>query len=182
MCFWATCRASSGRFWEKFRPAILRSEIPRSPPGPPKPPLGPPKPPPGTRPPYGLTPLLLDADRGLEKIEKNNENTYLCTPYSKHRNNRGRVIIFDIGGVTGGGFGGPGGGFGGPGGGFSDSRSSGKPLLVLKLKNQPQDHQNHHQDRQNYHQGLALLTTSPLMLEADTTSTTTTTAGPGRTA
>ena len=37
----------------------------------------------------------------------------------------------------GGGFGGPGGGFGGPGGGFSDSRSSGKPLLLLRLKKPP---------------------------------------------
>ena len=50
--------------------------------------------------------------------------------YSEHRNNRGRVIIFDIGE-------GPGGGFGGPGGGFSDRRSSGKPLLLLRLKKPP---------------------------------------------
>ena len=57
--------------------------------------------------------------------------------YSENRNNRGRVIIFDIGGVPGGGFGGPGGGFGGPGGGFSDNRSSGKPLLLLRLKKPP---------------------------------------------
>ena len=40
-------------------------------------------------------------------------------------------------GGPGGGFGGPGGGFGGPGGGFSDSRSSGKPLLLLRLKKPP---------------------------------------------
>ena len=39
------------------------------------------------------------------------------------------------GGVgPGGGFCGPGAGFGGPGGGFSDNRSSGKPLLLLRLK------------------------------------------------
>ena len=44
---------------------------------------------------------------------------------------------------------GPGGGFGAPGGGFNDSRSSGKPLLLLRLKNHPQEHQNHHQDHQN---------------------------------
>ena len=50
------------------------------------------------------------------------------------------------------GVGGPGGGFGAPGGGFSDSRSSGKPLLLLRLKNHPQDHENHHQDHQNHHQ------------------------------
>ena len=31
----------------------------------------------------------------------------------------------------------PGGGFGGPEGGFSDSRSSGKPLLLLRLKKPP---------------------------------------------
>ena len=62
------------------------------------------------------------------------------------------VIIIDIGGGPGGGVGGPGGGFGGPGGGFSGSRSSGKPLLLLRLKNHPQDHQNHHQDHQNHHQ------------------------------
>ena len=37
--------------------------------------------------------------------------------------------------LSGGGCGGPGGGFGGPGGGFSDSRSSGKPLLLGRLKN-----------------------------------------------
>ena len=36
--------------------------------------------------------------------------------------------------------GGPGSGFGGPGGGFSDSRSSGKPLLLLSLTKT----QNHH--------------------------------------
>ena len=35
------------------------------------------------------------------------------------------------------GFGGPGGGFGAPGGGFSGSRSSGKPLLLLRLKKPP---------------------------------------------
>ena len=29
-----------------------------------------------------------------------------------------------------------------------------KPLLLLRLKNHPQDHQNHHQDHQNHHQGL----------------------------
>ena len=39
--------------------------------------------------------------------------------------------------LSGGGCGDPGGGFGGPGGGFSDSRSSGKPLLLLRLKNHP---------------------------------------------
>ena len=39
--------------------------------------------------------------------------------------------------LSGGGCGGPGGGFGGPGGGFSDSRSSGKPLLLLRLKKPP---------------------------------------------
>ena len=37
-------------------------------------------------------------------------------------------------GVPGGGFCGPGVGFGGPGGGFSDNTSSGKPLLLLRLK------------------------------------------------
>ena len=37
----------------------------------------------------------------------------------------------------GGGFCGPGAGLGGPGGGFSDSRSSGKPLLLLRLKKPP---------------------------------------------
>ena len=42
-------------------------------------------------------------------------------------------IIIDIGG----GLGGPGGGVGGPGGGFSDDRSSGKPLLLLRLKEPP---------------------------------------------
>ena len=48
-----------------------------------------------------------------------------------------------------GGFGGgPGGGFGGPGGGLNGNRSSGKPLLLLRLKNKhPQDHQNH---KENY--------------------------------
>ena len=35
------------------------------------------------------------------------------------------------------GVGGPGGGFGAPGGGFSGSRSSGKPLLLLRLKKPP---------------------------------------------
>ena len=40
-------------------------------------------------------------------------------------------------GGPGGGFCGPGAGFGGPGGGFSGSRSSGKPLLLLKLKKPP---------------------------------------------
>ena len=35
------------------------------------------------------------------------------------------------------GLGGPGGGFGAPGGGFSGSRSSGKPLLLLRLKKPP---------------------------------------------
>ena len=35
------------------------------------------------------------------------------------------------------GFDGPGGGFGAPGGGFSDNRSSGKPLLLLRLNNHP---------------------------------------------
>ena len=43
----------------------------------------------------------------------------------------------------GGGPGGPGSGFCGPGGGFSGNRSSGKPLLLLRLKNHPQDHKNH---------------------------------------
>ena len=52
------------------------------------------------------------------------------------------------------GLGGPGGGFGAPGGGFSGSRSSGKPLLLLRLKNHPQDHQNQHQDHKNHHQDL----------------------------
>ena len=46
-------------------------------------------------------------------------------------------MIIDIGGGPGGGVGGPGGGFGGPGGGFSGSRSSGKPLLLLRLKKPP---------------------------------------------
>ena len=32
---------------------------------------------------------------------------------------------------------GPGGGFGGPAGGFSDSKGSGKPLLLLRLKKPP---------------------------------------------
>ena len=40
------------------------------------------------------------------------------------------VVIIDI-------VGGPGGGFGGPGGGFSDSKSSGKPLLLLRLNKPP---------------------------------------------
>ena len=44
-------------------------------------------------------------------------------------------------GGPGGGFGAPGGdpggGFGAPGDGFSDSRSSGKPLLLLRLKKNP---------------------------------------------
>ena len=31
----------------------------------------------------------------------------------------------------------PGGGFGGPGGGFNVDRSSGKPLLLLRLKSHP---------------------------------------------
>ena len=48
--------------------------------------------------------------------------------YFEHRNNRGRVIIFDIGRVPGGGFGGPGGGF------FSFCSCSGLPLLLLPLK------------------------------------------------
>ena len=34
-------------------------------------------------------------------------------------------------------FGGPGGGFGGPGGVLNDSRSSGKPLLLLRFKTPP---------------------------------------------
>ena len=34
-------------------------------------------------------------------------------------------------------------GFSGPGGGFSGNRSSGKPLLLLRVKNHPQDHKNH---------------------------------------
>ena len=59
------------------------------------------------------------------------------------------VVIIDIVGGPGGGFGGPGAGFGGPGGGFSGSRSSGKPLLLLRLKNHPQEHQNYHQDHPN---------------------------------
>ena len=88
------------------------------------------------------------------------------TYYFENRNNRGRVIIFDIGGAPGGGFGGPG-GFGGHGGGFfSLSSSSGLPLLLLLLK-PPQDHQNHHQDHQNHHQGIAPLRTNPLLLHAD---------------
>ena len=53
------------------------------------------------------------------------------------------VTIIVVGGGPGCGVGGPGGGFGGPGGGFSGSRSSGKPLLLLRLKKHPQDHQNH---------------------------------------
>ena len=36
-----------------------------------------------------------------------------------------------------GGFGGPGGGLGGPGGGLNGSRSSGKPLLLLRFKKPP---------------------------------------------
>ena len=47
------------------------------------------------------------------------------------------VVIIDIVGGPGGGFGGPGAGFGGPGGGFSGSRSSGKPLLLLRLNKHP---------------------------------------------
>ena len=42
------------------------------------------------------------------------------------------VFCFDFVGL-----GGPGGGFGAPGGGFSDSRSSGKPPLLLRLKKPP---------------------------------------------
>ena len=40
------------------------------------------------------------------------------------------------------GFGGTGGGLGTPRGGFSDNRSGGKPPLLLRLKNHPQDHKN----------------------------------------
>ena len=47
------------------------------------------------------------------------------------------VIIIVVGGGPGCGVGGPGGGFGGPGGGFSGSRSSGKPLLLLRSKKPP---------------------------------------------
>ncbi len=47
------------------------------------------------------------------------------------------VTIIVVGGGPGCGVGGPGGGFGGPGGGFSGSRSSGKPLLLLRLKKPP---------------------------------------------
>ena len=48
------------------------------------------------------------------------------------------VVIVDIVGGPGGGFGGPGGGFRGPGGGsFSLSSSSGLPLLLLSLKTTP---------------------------------------------
>ena len=47
------------------------------------------------------------------------------------------VTVIDIGGDACGGVGGPGGGFGGPEGGFSDSRGSGKPLLLLRLKKPP---------------------------------------------
>ena len=53
--------------------------------------------------------------------------------YSKTSNNR-------TGGANNeyrGGPGGPGTGFCSPGGGFSDSRSSGKPLLLLRLKKPP---------------------------------------------
>ena len=62
------------------------------------------------------------------------------------------VIIIVVGGGPGCGVGGPGVGFGGPGGGFSGSRSGGKPPLLLRLKNHPQDHQNHHQDHRHHHQ------------------------------
>ena len=48
-----------------------------------------------------------------------------------------------------GGPGGPGTGFCSPGGGFSDSRRSGKPLRLLRLKNHPQDHKNQDQDHKN---------------------------------
>ena len=48
------------------------------------------------------------------------------------------VVIIDIVGGPGGGFGGPGGAFRGPGGGlFSLSSSSGLPLLLLPLKSPP---------------------------------------------
>ena len=48
------------------------------------------------------------------------------------------VVIIDIVGGPGGGFGGPGSGFlRGPGSGFSDSKSSGKPLLLLRLNKPP---------------------------------------------
>ena len=43
-------------------------------------------------------------------------------------------------------YGGPGRDFDGPGGGFNGNRTSGKPLLLLKFKNLPQEHQNHDQD------------------------------------
>ena len=46
------------------------------------------------------------------------------------------------------GLGGPGGGVGAPGGGLSDNRSSGQPLMLLRLKNLPQEHQNQHQTTQ----------------------------------
>ena len=59
-------------------------------------------------------------------------------------------------GGPGGGFCGPGAGLGGPGGGFSDSRSSGKPLLLLRLNKHPQDHQNQPQDHQNHHPNIFL--------------------------
>ena len=61
-------------------------------------------------------------------------NIYIYTIYySKTLNNR-------TGGANNeyrGGPGGPGNGFGGPGGGFSGNRSSGKPLLLLRLKKTP---------------------------------------------
>ena len=48
--------------------------------------------------------------------------------YSENRNNRARIIIFDIGW-------GPGCGVGGPGGGFFNVNSfSGLPLLLFPLK------------------------------------------------
>ena len=45
-------------------------------------------------------------------------------------------------------FGGTGGSFGGPGGGFPGG-GSGKPLLLLRLKNHPQDYKYHYQDHQD---------------------------------
>ena len=88
-----------------------------------KPPRGPPKPPPG--PPEPLTVHWKATGRILGKIliAKSSLNIWRsCTPPYD-------LIL----GGPGGGFCGPGAGFGGPGGGFSDSRSSGKPLLLLRL-------------------------------------------------
>ena len=46
--------------------------------------------------------------------------------------------------------GGPGTRFCSPGGGFSGNRRSGKPLLLLRLKNHPQDYKNQYQDHQDH--------------------------------